>query len=716
MKKALTGVGAFLAGFVGIVLLGKGVGGYLLNFMSAVVPNGIYLQGLALGALNGLLAIGLVLVYRTNRIINFAQGELGAFAATLAAELVERYRVPFYVAVLTGLVAAIGSSALMEFAIIRRFTKAPRLILTVVTIGMAQIFGAIELAVPALLNKHASLGAAFKTPLSFSFTYGGVVFTGDYLAIFIVTPVVLGALVWFLRGTGYGLAARAAAEDRDRARLLGVKVKRVSLIVWSMAGLLSALTAILSAPVTGFELGSLGGFTLLALALGAAVIGRFESLPITFGAALLISTAQQVLFFGTGHSGPDLGLVFAVILIALLIQRRRTGRLDIGSSTWQVVAEVRPIPRELRRLPEVRWTRLGLGVAALAFAVLIPAVLTVSQVSLATDIIIYAMVGLSLVVLTGWSGNLSFGQWALAGVGGLLGGHMAAWANPPDFFLVILFSGLCGSVAALLIGIPALRIQGLFLGVTTLAFAVAAADWLFDFRLFSVPNAIQRPIMFGLWDVSGEKAFYILVLCFLVATLVAVRNLRNSRFGRVLIATRDNDKAAMAYGVPKARTTLIAFATSGFIAAVAGCLYAYHQQQLAADRFTADLSIFLFSMIVIGGLGSASGAVLGAVILRGIQYFLPYEFSLLGTGFGDVLMLLFFPGGLGQLVNMARDGYLRWVAGRRKILVPSLIADRRMDTEHSALAVAEDFSTVSEELSEQIAHPGRQLEPVGGQP
>src|SRR5207244_6134830 len=132
---------------------GKGVNGSLLTGMKQVVPNGILLQGIVLGALNGLLAMGLVLIYRTNRIINFAQGELGAFSATLAGELVQRFHWPFYAAVLVGLVAAIGSSALVEIAVIRRFAKAPRLILTVATIGVFQILGAIELAIPALLNK-----------------------------------------------------------------------------------------------------------------------------------------------------------------------------------------------------------------------------------------------------------------------------------------------------------------------------------------------------------------------------------------------------------------------------------------------------------------------------------------------------------------------------------------------------------------------------------
>src|SRR5207302_9369000 len=120
-RSSLNGVGAFLLGFAMIILLGKGVNGYLLHGMKAYVPNGIFLQGATLGCLNGMLAIGLVLVYRTNRIINFAQGELGAFAATLAVELVQRFGWPFVPAVLVSLLAAIAMSALVEFAIIRRF-------------------------------------------------------------------------------------------------------------------------------------------------------------------------------------------------------------------------------------------------------------------------------------------------------------------------------------------------------------------------------------------------------------------------------------------------------------------------------------------------------------------------------------------------------------------------------------------------------------------
>src|SRR2546430_13033689 len=135
-----------------------------------------------------------------------------------------------------------SSHSQISYAVFCLKKKTPRLILTVVTIGLAQIFGAIELIMPYLINRHAKLKVGFATPLSFHFTYGHFRFSGDHVVVMIVTPIVIGGLVWFLRGTGYGLSAPAAADDTDRARLLGVKVKRVSLLVWAIAGFLSALT------------------------------------------------------------------------------------------------------------------------------------------------------------------------------------------------------------------------------------------------------------------------------------------------------------------------------------------------------------------------------------------------------------------------------------------------------------------------------------------
>ena len=407
------------------------------------------------------------------------------------------------------------------------------------------------------------------------------------------------------------------------------------------------------------------------------MIGRMENLPVTFGAAVLITTAQQTLFFGTGKAGPTDGFTLLVIVVALLLQRKRLGRLEIGSSSWQAVEEVRPVPRELRRLPEVRWTRVGACAFLVAVLLLMPLRLTPRNLSLVGVIMIYAIIGISLVILTGWAGNVSLGQWAIVGVGALVGGRLATGANPQDFFVVLLLAGLAGAAVALVIGLPALRIRGLFLGVTTLAFALAAGHWFFTFDQLTLKSAIARPVLFGVWDVGREKSFYFVCLGGLLVALWIGRNLRRARLGRVLIAMRDNETHARALGVSLTRAKLSAFAASGFLAGFAGALYAYQQQSIRADRFPPETSVLIFSMVVIGGMGSMTGALLGATYVRGTQYFLTAQFQLLVTGVGLLLLLLVFPGGLGQIFYALRDRYLRWVADRRKLIVPSMVADKR---------------------------------------
>jgi branched-chain amino acid transport system permease protein len=260
-----------------------------------------------------------------------------------------------------------------------------------------------------------------------------------------------------------------------------------------------------------------------------------------------------------------------------------------------------------------------------------------------------------------------------------LAGKLASQVNPQGFFVTLVVAGLAGAGAAVIIGLPALRIRGLFLGVTTLAFAIVSFSWFFQWSLFTPEGAIPRPRLLGRIDITSEFAYYYVCLVGLGLTALAGWNLRRTRTGRNFIALRDNEMQAQSLGVRPVRAKLTAFALSGFFAALAGGLYAYHQQALRFDRFPAEFSLALFAMVVIGGMGSMTGAVLGAVYLRGIQFFLPAEYQLLATGFGMLLLLLLFPGGLGQILFAWRDRYLRWVAARHKIVVPSLVADRRVE-------------------------------------
>ena len=687
-RRALNSAAVFLAGFVVVVLTGKLALPHWAN--TVAVPNGLYLQGVIVGLLTSLLGIGLVLIYRSNRIINFAQGALGAVAATLANELFVLYHVPYVIAVITGIVGGLVTSLIVEFAFIRRFANAPRLILTVATIGIFQILSLVEL-LPQALNKNSSsqhAAGAFRSPFHAQFTFGHVEFGADQIIALVVAPAVLFGLAIFFTRTRYGVATRAAAENSERARLLGCRVKRVSFIVWGLAGLLSAIAAILRAPILGFQYSALQGPELLLRGLAAAVLARMESIPATVAAAVLLTMGEQTFFFSFGKSGLTDAFLFAVVVIGLLLQRKRFGRVDPASSSWRAVEEVRPVPRELIHLPEVRWARWGGRAGLLALVLTMPLYLSSARTNLVTVIMIYAMVGVSLVILTGWSGNISLGQWAIVGAGALVAQRFAAASSPPDFFIILLVCGLIGAVVSLLIGLPALRIRGLFLAVTTLAFAIAAETWIFQWNILSTSNSVQRPAIFGFLDTTGEGAFFYVAVAGLLFALFIARNLRRSRWGRNLIAMRDNEAQAQSLGMRLTVMRLSAFAISGFIAALAGALYTYAEQSVDYNRFLAVISVLMFSMVVIGGMGSLAGPILGAVYVRGIQYFLPADLQLFATGFGLLVLLWVFPGGLGQVLYSLRDRFLRFVAEKHDIIVPSLFADKLVAEPVTELAEA----------------------------
>jgi branched-chain amino acid transport system permease protein len=662
-------------------------------FLPQGIPRGILLLGLVIGSLQGLLAMGLVLVYRTNRVINFAQGSLGAFASVLAVQLTLNEEWNFYVAAVTGIVAAAIVSGLMEFSVVRRLFKAPRLLLTVATIGLAQLLDATELLINVIWGRADFTGGLIRTPLSKPVAnIFPIIFDGNAVLVLVVAPLIVLGLALFFRFSRVGVGARAAAENADRARLLGIRVKRLSTLMWILAGALSAVTAILRAPVVGFAFGALTGPAFLIQALAAAAIGRFRSLPVTFAASLLIGVAEQAIFWNYRRGSYLAPVLFVIVLVALLVQRKRLGREAQETSSWAQLQEIRPVPRELLGVPAVRALRIGIPALLVLVALFIPAVLSPSTTRALAIIALYAVVGVSLVMLTGWAGQISLGHWALFGVGAMTVGAVLAHTGF-SFVPTFLIAGAVGAAVAFLIGLPALRIRGLYLAATTFAFAVAAGEFFFDLGFLQgdeFGTYIERPVIFGLFDTTSDKRWYYVAITLLVASLWFGRNLRRSRVGRALVAARDNETASMSYGVRLVRLKLGAFAVSGFMAAAGGALFTFDQHAASATSFPAARSVAIFTMVVIGGLGSLTGAILGAFYVQGITYFMPSWAQVFATGFGMLILLLVFPGGLGGIVYHWRDRFLRWIARREDIVVPSLLADVRVDVDIGAIAVSPD--------------------------
>ncbi len=660
-------------------------------------PNGVILDGALGGGRIALIALGIALIYRANRIINFAQGDLGQVPATLGALLVITLSVNYFVAFTTGLVAAVVLGVVVETLIIRRFFRAPRLILTVATIGLSQVLigGGLFLA--------EAFGQDFQTnrldpPFTVKFEVGSTIFNGNDVIAMVMIPIAFIALAAWLRLSNIGVAVRGSAERADRAATLGIPVRRLHTIVWTVATVLAFLGMWLRAGAVGLPIGTVLGPTFLLLALGAVVIGRMERFGIIAAAAIALGILDKAITFQPDNNPAfNDAVLFLVILGALLVTRRPSpGRVGADQvSTWQAAREVRPIPRELKGLPEVRMTRWVLLAGVGAFLVTLPLWLDESRINLAAIIVIFGIIGVSLVVLTGWAGQVSLGQMGFAGVGAAVGGWVTYYTET-DLALALLAGGAAGALAAIVVGYPALRRRGLTLAVSTLAFALFVSSFLLNQELFGengepplffpgqwLPGfRIDRLPVFGRFDIETETRFYFLCLIVLGLAILVVRGVRRSRTGRVLIAIRENDSAARSFGVHTTRTNLACFALSGFLAAVAGVLLVHQQTGLqvgAGNLYLPQESLRVFSMVVIGGLGSLPGVLLGAAYVWGTQYFLPGQWTFLATGAGLLLILLVLPGGLGAVLYDVRDWLLRQVAKRRGLVVPSLVADVRVE-------------------------------------
>ncbi|MCU1376646.1 MAG: hypothetical protein JWO68_3932, partial [Actinomycetia bacterium] len=622
-RPILIAVGAMVAWFLAGALLPDGA------------PLGVVLQGVVFGTVTALLAMGLILIYRTSNIVNFAYGAMGGVGGVLAVTLYLDSGLPYFLAAGLGVLTGVVVGGLVEVLVIRRFSGASRLVLTVATIGLAQILGAVQLLIPKWLHSDRLLVAGFKTPFSFKLDIDPVVFTGDHLLIIAVVPPIIAALAWFLLRTDAGVAVRAAADNTERALLLGIPVRRLSTMVWALSGGLAALTFILKAPFAGSSSTALAGPSLLLPALAAAVVARMESLPAAFAAGIGLGVLEQLVFWNTGRATAIDVAFLVVILLALLLQKNKLSRAHDSAGSWSLTAVARPIPARLRRRPEVRIARVVVLADVAVLAIVVPMHASPSNQNLMAVAVIWGMVAVSLVVLTGWGGHISLGQFAIVGCGAVAAGNiLQRW--DVDMFVVLAVAGAVGAAVALLIGLPALRIRGLFLAVTTLAFAVALDSYFLNPTNFPkyVPDDVKRPVLWQRFDLESQLSMYYLCLGFLVLTVLACAGVRRSRSGRVLLAARDNVRAAGASGVPTTRVKLTTFVFSGTIAGVAGGLYVLLQHGARSGSFQPSMSLDVFAMAAIGGLGSVSGALLGVFTFRFLAKVLTGELRMAVTGAG----------------------------------------------------------------------------------
>jgi branched-chain amino acid transport system permease protein len=662
-------------------------------------------SGISLGGLFGIIGVGIVLTYRTSRVINFAAAAVGAVPAITAVLLSTADHVSYLLSMPIAIVGGVLFGVLTDVLVLRRFKHTSRLIVTVVTIGIAQSYAALGFFIPVWFGEKASSVPRVKTPwqdMMINNSRGEPVITGNQVFAFGVVIVLTGLLVFFLKKTRLGIALRASSENSDRAQLLGIPVARATTIAWGFAGLLSAMAIFSIAPLYGVPADATLGFNTLLYGMAAAVVAKMENVWVTLLTGLGIGLLIVGSNLKTGDESYSYALMVVIIYAALFTQRKSRSRaVDANASSWQTIAVFRPIPTELRALPEVVRMRSTLLIVGVAVAIGLPYLVDPSDMSHLQLLPIFGIVGVSLVILTGWAGQISLGQFGLVGIAAAAAGGLAGNHNI-DFFAALAIGVAAGALTAVVIGLPAVRIQGLFLAVTTLAFGYAMQYYVLNSHYWIgrhlLPNPlhpdIQRPALYGKFVLgdseTGERSFYFLALGLLVLCLLAAASFRRQHSGRVLIALRDNQRAASSYSIAPSRTRLAAFAISGGFAGVAGVLMAYQQHNVIPGTYDVPTSIGVFLAAAVGGLGSLMGGTLSVIAFEATIVFGPLLWHHLGHTVSSVMPLLLTgpllivnlytnPGGLAGWVFQERDKWLRRLAAKHDVHVPSLVADKRVE-------------------------------------
>jgi len=596
-----------------------------------VTPHLVFLLlGLANGAVFASLALALVVTYRASGVINFATSGIALVTAYEYAYL-RRGRllvlIPglkpvvkltgsmgFVPACIASLVIAGFLGLLLYGLVFRPLRTAPPVARAVASIGVLVVLtgdilqraGSNPVNVKAIFPTHA-------------YRIGAVHVTGDRIWFAATIVVVAIALAAAYRFTRFGLHTRAAAETEKGAYVSGISPDRIALLNWIISAAVAGLAGILIAPIVPLSPGAYSLFIVPALA--AAIAGRFQGMAIAVGVGLLIGMLQsESAYLQSRYSWlPSSGLpemIPLALILAILIWRTQPlpGRGEL-------------IRHSLGRAPRPRNLAVPTVIATAAAVVALVSLHGTWRSALLTSLI-FGVISLSLVVVTGFAGQVSLAQLVLAGVAAfLLSPLTVSWGVP--FPIAPIIAALGATLVGVVVGLPATRIRGLPLAVVTLALAVAVEAYWFrntDF-VSSSGKPISGPTLFGMdLRVGHGSAFPRLPFCFvvlatLVLTALVVAKIRTSRIGSAMLAVRANERSAAASGINVVRTKLGAFAIASFIAGLGGTLLAYKQGNVTFDPFDAILGLSVFATAYLAGITSVSGGILAGVLaFSGLVY------------------------------------------------------------------------------------------------
>ncbi|HEY7075377.1 MAG TPA: ABC transporter permease [Solirubrobacteraceae bacterium] len=590
------------------------------------------LLGLGSGAVYGILALGLVLKHRSAGVVDFGHGAVAMFIAYVYLGLRQDGSLEFpwviiphslslgsalgmWPAILVSLVYAAILGLIMYWLIYRPLRNATALTRVCASVGTMLALQAI-----AVLNYGTTAKSTPTILPSSPIVIAGITVPSDRLWFAAIVIVLAALLALVYKRTRFGLATRASAENERGAALVGLSANRIGAGNWVIATVLAGMAGILIAPVSTVDPTS---YTLFIVpALGVALVARFNSFAVAAAAGLALGMLQSEItkLLSVWDWLPQQGLPEALPFILIMVAMTLLSR---GVGARGVVGELRN-PSLGRPSRPYATTAICFVAGLIVLFVLHGSLLAAFMASLVSIVL-----SLSLVVLTGYVGQVSLAQMSFAGLSAFELSHLAGGVGIP-FPWSPLLASLLAVPLGILIGLPALRLRGVNLAVVTLAAAFAIDALLFNDESFSgglKGSNIPSPTIFGL-DIGIAKGdayprvifgvFLLIVVC-LVGLLVA--RLRNAPAGRMFIAVRSNERAAAAVGINVARTKLLAFGLSAFIAGLGGCLFAYQQQTISPPSFAVFTSLGLLAITYVASVGRIAGAVFAGVMMSSTGLF-----------------------------------------------------------------------------------------------
>ena len=553
--------------------------------------------GLCTGSLIALSAQGVVLIYRGSGVLNLAQAAMGALAAFIYWDLHDSHGLPFFFALVCGVAASGACGLFIHYVVLQPMREASAVtklvgtlaVLVVVQSALQLIFGPEQrISQPVLPSRMVS--------------FAGIHVGANLLILLGISVVVTVALQIIYGRTKFGIATSATAENRRAAATLGLSPSLIAALNWLFGACLAGLASVLLAPVLQVQLTTQSA--LIVPVLAAALLGSMRSFWLTFVGGAVIGISQALVGRYVQALGWSDAVPFLLIVLVMVVRGR-------GLSA-------RPEPREIRPgvgSGQIRaWPVLGFVVGAF---VLIQWVANVNYLDAIELTFCVGLILLSSVVITGYAGQLSLCQFALAGTGAVIAGLLASklgW----NFAVALVVAMAASFAVGLVVGLPALRARGINLALATLGLGAAVQS-----VLLADPNytggqfaTISDPTLFGfdLNAFTNPRAYATFCLFVLLVCAAVVANLRRGAAGRRLLAVRSNERAAAAQGVNVVVAKLYAFAVSASIAAAGGVLLTFQQTSLTfSAQFTPTASINGVLYSIIGGVGYIFGPILGSL-------------------------------------------------------------------------------------------------------